>query len=71
MNDIPDGLIIKNLSRRLDDADILIIEQEATIDEVRKYAAVMFNGAHRDIAKKLIRIVKLKDLPEDEREEYV
>ena len=71
MNDIPDGLIIKNLSRRLDDADILIIEQEATIDEVRKYAAVMFNGAHRDIAKKLIRIVKLKDLPEDEKEEYV
>ena len=50
---------------------VLITELEATIDEVRKYAAVMFDGAHRDIAKKLIRIVKLKDLPEDERDEYV
>jgi hypothetical protein len=37
-------------------------EKTAIIDEVRDYASVMFNGAHRDIAKKLIRIVKLKDL---------
>jgi len=61
---VPDPTEYQNrrLTELVDEQAGRIIELETRLDKVRDIAVNMFHGEHRQSAKKLIRIVKLKKI---------